>query len=1072
MPQVIAERFVEHGRAWLDLASGAPVRLRVEPAGDRAAQLAWSDRCADLARMRHPLMNVLFDYGSLDNETTFEAYSAGGTLGFDAHMMSLMLTHATRFLKSRGHSLTKESAVLQLRGMAFGHYSTNERPLGIYLQPRPVLESIADAMADATPGGVAPIDVWGGHGSGLRTIRVQAVRAARLAGYLPIASGVLLQLPWLRDTLRERHLCVVLDETHAPAERHAVAAFLAELGTASTRRHVLLRFIRGSARRAGTLAAEPMEIRTMTSMVYLDPDCGPTRDELADAARASGGYPGRFVRSLRAASFDDQVPRVMTVHETAPSYVLESPAPAPAPIERRGIARALLRASERAARLALTGRHASAVRLLSRASRVLEARGELAIAATCSEQLAWIARDRAHSDLAIDAFERARRLAREAPQRLVSTIGIGIVWTDERRFLEANAALRAACAAADLLADAGIAERAARALARCVFWQERHDEAVALLERSIHANDGGAVETWALLARVRVAIGDLRGAVAAAGASLMRAERQQSGRASATAARAMAVVQAALGDTVQTRHWVERGLRAAADAHLPLVAVRLRSLAASGRRRAVPQLPALLRSRTQDDPRARGNTGVTRHHACPARAVIELSALLEVVQSAPDDTEAVRTICRLMHEQLRAATVQIVAGSKELQVLAYAGRPWHGDSRIAEEIVAGRSSNVVAALSSEPRRAAEAIRYGGEVIGALCCRWTTGVVTDHHRVAAIMGAGALAAAGPVRNLLDRPDPVVTQSACSELIGDSAVTTALREGIARAARAPFPVLIEGESGSGKELVARAIHRLSTRRERRLCTVNCAALTDDLLEAELFGHTRGAFTGAVGDRQGLFEEADGGTLFLDEVGELSARAQAKLLRVLQDGEVRRVGENMPRRVDVRIIAASNRRLGDEVDARRFRADLRFRLDVVRIVVPALRERPSDIPALALHFWADATRRVGSSATLTPDAVAALSRYDWPGNIRELQNVVASLAVHAPRRGRVAANVLPAHIANTGVSHATTFDIARYDFERRFIRAALAQAGGQRARAARAMGLSRQGLAKMIRRLRIEA
>ena len=180
--------------------------------------------------------------------------------------------------------------------------------------------------------------------------------------------------------------------------------------------------------------------------------------------------------------------------------------------------------------------------------------------------------------------------------------------------------------------------------------------------------------------------------------------------------------------------------------------------------------------------------------------------------------------------------------------------------------------------------------------------------------------------------------------------------ALRAAVLRAARAPFPVLIEGESGSGKELVARGVHRFGPRRDRRLCTVNCAALADDLLEAELFGHARGAFTGAVGERAGLFEEADGGTIFLDEVGELSPRAQAKLLRVLQDGEVRRVGENMPRRVDARIVAATNRRLDEEVAASRFRADLRFRLDVVRIAVPPLRERASDIPALALHFWSE--------------------------------------------------------------------------------------------------------------------
>ena len=290
-------------------------------------------------------------------------------------------------------------------------------------------------------------------------------------------------------------------------------------------------------------------------------------------------------------------------------------------------------------------------------------------------------------------------------------------------------------------------------------------------------------------------------------------------------------------------------------------------------------------------------------------------------------------------------------------------------------------------------------------------------------------------------------------------------------IHRAARAPYPVLIEGESGSGKELVARGIHRLGTRRDRRLCTLNCAALSDELLEAELFGHARGAFTGAVAERPGLFEEADGGTIFLDEVGELSGRAQAKLLRVLQDGEVRRVGENLPRRVDARIVAATNRRLEDEVAANRFRADLRFRLDVIRIVVPPLRERATDIPALAARFWADAANRVGTTAVLSTEAVAALARYDWPGNIRELQNVIASLAVHAPRRGRILPSLLPAHIARCGASSATTFETARQEFERRFVRAALAGAGGKRARAARALGVSRQGLAKMLRRLRID-
>ena len=254
------------------------------------------------------------------------------------------------------------------------------------------------------------------------------------------------------------------------------------------------------------------------------------------------------------------------------------------------------------------------------------------------------------------------------------------------------------------------------------------------------------------------------------------------------------------------------------------------------------------------------------------------------------------------------------------------------------------------------------------------------------------------------------------------------------------------------------------------------MNCAALSDDLLEAELFGHARGAFTGAVGERAGLFEEADGGTLFLDEVGELSPRAQAKLLRVLQDGEVRRVGENVPRRVDVRIVAATNRRLEAEVSAGRFRADLRFRLDVVRLEVPPLRERTDDIPLLASRFWSDAAARVGSQATLAPEALAALARYDWPGNVRELQNVMAWLAVHVAgaAAGSARRRCRPT-CAGAALPAATSFEAAR-----EAVRAALRAGGaGGRRRAARPgarrrSASRRQGLAKaMLRRLaRIEA
>jgi transcriptional regulator with PAS, ATPase and Fis domain len=221
----------------------------------------------------------------------------------------------------------------------------------------------------------------------------------------------------------------------------------------------------------------------------------------------------------------------------------------------------------------------------------------------------------------------------------------------------------------------------------------------------------------------------------------------------------------------------------------------------------------------------------------------------------------------------------------------------------------------------------------------------------------------------------------------------------------------------------------------------------------------------------ERAGLFEDADQGTLFLDEIGELSGRAQAKLLRVLQEGEVRRVGENLARKVDVRIVAATNRSLEHEVQAGRFRTDLRFRLDVIRISLPPLRERVEDIPWLAARIWTESAGKVGSRAVLGDDLVAALARYDWPGNVRELQNVIASLAVHAPRRGRVPIALLPPRLAQQADRAGVRYDEARAEFERRFLRAALARAGGRRSIAAEQLGLSRQRLVKILTRLGID-
>ena len=229
-------------------------------------------------------------------------------------------------------------------------------------------------------------------------------------------------------------------------------------------------------------------------------------------------------------------------------------------------------------------------------------------------------------------------------------------------------------------------------------------------------------------------------------------------------------------------------------------------------------------------------------------------------------------------------------------------------------------------------------------------------------------------------------------------------------------------------------------------------------------------RGAFAWAVTDKAGYFEAADGGTLFLDEVPDLSPRGQAKLLRVVQQQEVRRVGETFGRKVDVRLVTAANRDMRREVAEARFRADLLYRLDVIRIRIPPLRERPEDIAILAQHFWRSSTARVESAATLTHAVLAELTRYPWPGNVRELQNALAALAVAAPARGSVRPSLLPAAI--TGATSVTSRRLAdaRAQFERRCVEVALARASGSRTVAAAELGLSRQGLLKSMARLGI--
>ncbi len=306
---------------------------------------------------------------------------------------------------------------------------------------------------------------------------------------------------------------------------------------------------------------------------------------------------------------------------------------------------------------------------------------------------------------------------------------------------------------------------------------------------------------------------------------------------------------------------------------------------------------------------------------------------------------------------------------------------------------------------------------------------------------------------------------------ARLIGDSRVMVALRAAVVRVASVPFPVLIEGESGTGKELVARALHEEGPRCHARFSAVNCATFNDELIDAELFGHTKGAFTGAGQARRGLLEETSGGTVFLDEVAELSPRAQAKLLRTLQEGEIRKLGENQTRSLDLRIVAATNRGLSQEAQRGCFRRDLLYRLDVVHLDVPPLRDRVDDIEPLAEHYWGRTLEQTRGHATLSRDTLAVLASHAWPGNVRELQNVLAGLAVQAPMEGEVGPDLLPEGLRCAARERRPTLAEARRAFERAFVGAVLVRANGQRSRAARELGMSRQGLIKLIERLGID-
>jgi DNA-binding NtrC family response regulator len=307
-----------------------------------------------------------------------------------------------------------------------------------------------------------------------------------------------------------------------------------------------------------------------------------------------------------------------------------------------------------------------------------------------------------------------------------------------------------------------------------------------------------------------------------------------------------------------------------------------------------------------------------------------------------------------------------------------------------------------------------------------------------------------------------------------MVGASQPLARLKHQIAQAAPTDETVLITGESGTGKELVARCLHAASRRAERALVSLNCPALSPQLMESELFGHERGAFTSADAPRVGRFELADGGTILLDEVTEIDAGLQAKLLRVLQERTYERVGSSETRQADVRVIATTNRDLRGEVAAGRFRLDLYYRLNVVPIEVPPLRSRPGDVSRLAAHFLAAAAQRVGRPpCELSTDALDLLVNYHWPGNVRELENLVTRISVLGQGRS-IPADELRMWLLeptrptaqSAAASGSITAGMKLEDMERRLIEATLEHFGGHRARAAQALGIGIRTLSNKLR------
>ncbi len=1117
---VAATAAMPRRRSARDLASGEMVTLVESSAGGPTEQLQWSLRCGRFASSHHAHLAALVDFGGLGDGRRFEAWRGAAAWCGDPALAAQALTRCDAYLRASGCAPCRDAVVVTWDGRpmvipdAAAGRECEAAPApppperaweacGIESVPRAAVQALVEMLHD--PGRREPraLALWGGAGSGLRVAARHVARAARVAGFVPVAAGIDDRGVW--STIGDRSVVVIDRRDDGHGWRR-----LLEAASRRGRAHMLVIASTVEVPRVHNVRLEPIAADVLVDAVGPHEWQVAHRTRIVEAARRADGSPARFAARLwgRAAAAP---PSLSAAAERPPLYAGRR-APAGGPRAARawpvsGDIAALRHSLTAALRRLQAGRVAAAERDIRSSVAALVRRQDLPAAVQGFTALADAQLRRGRVGDARRLIDDARGWAESTadPAALGRLSLVLAAWHVHVGALgEAEAVARSVLAAALARDDAEQAVAAAVTLSRALFWQARFAPALDVIVRLDDGRRTDGEVVGLSIGTAYAALGQSTdGAPAAAARARAAAQRLGDPAWQARAWLVSACTQLVAGDTASTRHDAAHAVARAHAAHDPLLALRARWIAAEAHRRDGRNGPAVrLLNRLQRVPRASlpaslaarvsllgelvgggaaaavaarlaaatGLPALTLFAPRPAAAPgaePRLDDMLDIVsrlQDADDDAAALTAMCAAVRGQLQGLAVGVVVAD------GTAARVIAADGPRVDVAVAQRAMELGQLVTERPAAAGVGagapVRYAGRILGALVARWSPGAAPPADRVAAWLTMASALAAPAVAVAARSQPPLIAD----ELVGVSDAIAAVRQAVERAAPVSYPVLIEGESGSGKELVARALHRRGTRRDRAFVAVNCAAVPDDLMEAEFFGHARGAFTGAMIERAGVFEEAHGGTLFLDEVGELSPRAQAKLLRTVQEGEVRRVGENVSRRVDVRIVAATNRHLRQEVAAGRFRLDLLYRLDVVRITVPPLRERIADLPLLIERCWREATERVHSRAVLSAATMSALAGYRWPGNVRELQNVMAALAVRVPRRGIVTPSALPWGAVDDAAGIAR-LDAARRAFDARFVQAALVRAGGHRGRAARELGLSRQGLGKLLARLGID-